>query len=166
MRWGILVGILLLLGFYALLTLLSNAFPKTEFESLSAAHVEAIGQFKIPPGTQNVRSYLCSWMDFELYVRFTIPPDQVDALLASTDIRGPLSSTVIYVPARGSPSWWLPGTPAQFESGDNQSALAPSTVPSSATSRSGVPSTQPRVRQCILIDKTNPKSYVVWFMAQ
>jgi hypothetical protein len=127
----------------------------TDTESLTMLQLESVGGFKFPPGTASVRSRYVSWMDFSLHLRFTIPPDQLDALLDGADIQRPLSSTQIppqFPRDGGDLSWWTPGTPASFEAGSSTPAAAPATAPASA----------PAIHRYILIDKTDPKQFTIW----
>jgi hypothetical protein len=121
----------------------------TTTESLTQQQTEAIGYFKLPPGTRNLRSHYEGFQDFYLHVRFSIPPDQASTFLQSTRISQPLSKQDTSGVVTGSgPSWWIKALPASFEAGGSSN-----------------PTTQPFIWQSILIDETNPQEYVVWFVA-
>jgi hypothetical protein len=138
----------------------------TDTESLTPARIEAVGHFKFPPGAANIRSRFVSWMDYSLNVSFTLPPAEVDALLATTLIQRPLSTTAIPHSHSLSDGWWNPGTPAAFEAGVSGPDIhfVALTTMSVDDSESGAPATRPAYQQFILIDKTNPQLYRVWLL--
>jgi hypothetical protein len=136
----------------------------TDISSLSPAQIESIGQFKFPAGARNIRSRYVSWMDFTLRVSFTLPPTELDALLRTVQIRQPLSTTEIPFELSQPDGWWAPGVPSSFEAGSNVSDLIGPGFGGDDASESGTPTSRPDVRQFILIDKSNPQLYKVWFL--
>jgi hypothetical protein len=153
--WGLLIAAgclaLALATCLAYLAATGNLLGTTT-ESLAPKQIEAVGQFKLPPGATNLQARYISVFAFILETRFAIPPDQLRALLDTTHIPQPLSANGIDASFLSSgPDWWIKTAPARFEAGQSKHA-------NNAT-------TQPIVDQYILIDETNPREYVVWFRA-
>ena len=143
----------------------------TDTESLSPQQIESVGGFRFPPGAAGIQSRYVSWLDSSLNVRFTLPPAEIDELLDSTQISRPLSQTQIpwsISQTAEEMSWWTPGAPARFEAGGSArdgfgtGSAAGSHDDSDSDSSSGPGTTQPALRQFILIDKTNPQRYTIW----
>jgi hypothetical protein len=168
------------LGVLALLVVLvayrANPFYSavTDTKELPRASIESIGQFKFPPGAADIQSHYLSWLDFTLDVRFTIPPNEVDELIASTRIRRPLSTTRIPAPFGGDAAGGaVPAGLRHFEAGESEpepesASTAPDVraaadvVPDAGPRRSATrPATRPAVQQFIVIDKTDPHAYKV-----
>ena len=122
-------------------------------EALTTPEIEEIGELKFPPGAEDVRAHYDKGKDFILRVRFTIPPDQVDALIASTHVGTPLSASSIPYQfrweERAKPWWKPPNRPARFLAGQFDGSRA----------------TRPVIYQSILNDQTDPNRYTVWFIA-
>lgn len=82
-------------------------------------------------------------------------PAELPALLASTGIKQPLSTSAGAIdacflpPPRQSTPWWVPGQPTVFETGDGEVS-----TPGGRT-----------IYQRILIDETNPTVWTVWLVA-
>ena len=140
----------------------------TDVETLTPAQIEAVGQFKVPPGAANIRSRSVSWLDYSLRVSFTLPPAEVGALLDSTRVRRPLSTTHIPFSLTQSDGWWNPGAPASFEAGSSEPRMRVAQFEAleeaEEDAASSAPTTRPDTRQEILIDKTNPQLYKVWLL--
>jgi hypothetical protein len=157
-RWlwvGLLLASLLLLGFVGRIVFLKLAghLLGVSTDWPSQREIEETGGFKLPPGARNVKAHSEGFTDSVLYVRFTIPPDQLGVLLQSTRIAQPLSTNnASGIQAGPVPSWWIRVPPAHFEAGGGVAGTGTTT--------------QPTIWQDILIDETNPKEYVVWFVGR
>ena len=133
----------------------------TDVSNLPPAQIESIGGFKFPPGARGIQSRYVSWLDFTLQVGFTLPPAEVDALLRTTQVPQPLSTTEIPFQLQQADGWFAPGVPPSFEAGANvPSSIGPAVVDDE--NGSATPTSRPDVRQYILIDKSNPQLYKVW----
>ncbi len=122
-------------------------------ETLTTQEIEQLGSLTLPPSATEVRAHYRQGMDYILNVRFRIDPRDLDALIDSTSIRRPLSTTAFPLELDTFSSdkpWWNPGRPASFLAGDNDTR--PTTQPSGPYQR-------------LLIDTTDPASYLVWFVA-
>jgi hypothetical protein len=157
-----LAGALILSLWFLLPGLLWHA--ATSSEALTQADIERIAQIQLPPNIQNLRAHCQSWMGYDLYVRFDIAPNQVDACLEGTLIRRPLSKSIIpsdFPTSREPASWWTPGAPNHFEAGSGHAEIA-TTMPSAATSARQPAANPETVDQQILIDESNSSRYTVW----
>lgn len=128
-------------------------------ESLSRQQIERIGAMQLPASATRVRARVRSWQDTLLVVRFSLPPADVATFLGSTGIEQPLSTTEL--PANfehANTPWWQPGHPKTFEAGEGE------VVPTRRDPEDGY-QWEESVRQHVLIDKSNPESYTVWFVS-
>jgi hypothetical protein len=134
---------------------LLHAFKGTDTESLNPAQIERWANFKLPPSASNVRAHLAGWQDHTLRVRFDLTAAELPAFLDSTGIRRPLSTNPADIDdefhsAGPNPKlWWNPGVPAKFETGEGE-----------FDDPDG-----PTIYQRILIDRSNPTTWTVWFIA-
>lgn len=161
----------ILLFFPYLLSMWEWSHVGTSTDALTPADVQSIGQLQLPPDIHNLSAHYDSWMDFDLYVRFDIAPNQVDELLKGTLIRRPLSTTQIqadFVAQSAPVGWWVPGTPSRFEAGGSQDhfmhPMVATTMPLAVQATPPPATTQAAVDQQILIDESNPTRYRVWMI--
>ncbi len=154
----------LLLGTGALLTvcLLAGCFGVAGWAALAAlsseppfapapaaptfAEIESVARITLPPSARNVQAHQEGFQDRIIWVRFEMAPADLPGFVAGTRVAPPLSSTVNPLgqdTVTGLP-WWTPGQAQRFEAGEGAFAGA---------------------SQAIVIDTTDPQTYVVYVRA-
>ncbi len=139
-------GAVMLLGLNRFIENATNdRFICYDMPSLPRAQIEKRAWLKFPPSAQNVLVHAEGFSDCIIYTRFEMAPSDLNPLLQTMLIKVPLSSKyplppMFYYDPEGAPPGWNLGM-SSFLTGEGSKA---------------------QYYQGILINKDNPKSYVVY----
>jgi hypothetical protein len=87
----------------------------TDTTSLSKPEIERLGGFRFPPETANIHSRFVEWMDYDLWVRFDLPPTARAELIASLQ-NTPVTEVVFGdISTDDRMPWWTPPTGSHVE---------------------------------------------------
>lgn len=113
---------------------------------LSRSEIENYSFVKLPAAASALESYLVAGIDKRIWVKFQLPPADLPAFLSSAEFTQPLKEQSNPFPVSEpllpkDTQWWQPGTAKIY---------------------AGATLKTERFGKSILVDKTNPVSYVVY----
>jgi hypothetical protein len=128
----------------------------------SRATIERYTHVKIPAGAKDLNCFIEGWQDPIVYLRFTVPREELDAFLSTTAAESPLTTESIpdaFVRPlpQGGRSWWTPGRPARFRAGSGERTYTGSDEDGDYSED---------VKHYVLVDETDPARPTVWFTSQ
>jgi hypothetical protein len=125
--------------------------------------IERYAHIQFPTGARDIHACVQGWQDPITYVRFTLPPEELDLFLSTTGVEQPLKSGEIsdlfaHPPVELHRSWWAPPLqPVRFRAGSGKRTYE-------GKDDDGEYSEE--VTHYLLIDEMNPGLMTVWFMSQ
>jgi hypothetical protein len=87
----------------------------TDTKSLSQSAIERLGGFRFPVAANNVHSRYVNWLDYDLWVRFDLPPTARDEFISHL-VTAPTTDTMMgEMSADDRMPWWTPPTGVHVE---------------------------------------------------